>query len=162
MKNIWVTSDLHFGDVNKAKKRNILDHDEVLCNNILNCISINDTLLILGDYILSKDAIKYAKRIREQCKKVVLVLGNHDTDTKERRKVLSLLLSNNLVDEVHSMYRKKNIIFSHAALHRKSFKGFNVHGHQHKKTCNKNRYYNVVPELNNYKPVRFQDIYKII
>ena len=158
MKNIWVTSDLHLGDKKISIRRGIPKHDEFIVTNLLSYINKNDTLIILGDYWLSKEALEYAKQIRSKCNHVILVLGNHDTDTKKRRKVLMEMIQKGYIDEFHSMYRLKNICFTHGALHKKSLKQINVHGHQHKKRCKKDRYYNVVPELNSYRPVLLDDI----
>ena len=96
-KNIWFTSDSHFGHTNICRgvskwntgneeefikaTRNFPDLEtmnEHIVENINNCVGENDWLIHLGDF--SFGGIENIEVFRSQikCKNIVLILGNHD------------------------------------------------------------------------------------
>jgi calcineurin-like phosphoesterase family protein len=96
-KNIWFTSDSHFGHANICRgvsKWNTGDEEEFIkatrnfpdletmnehiVDNINNCVGENDWLIHLGDF--SFGGIENIEVFRSQikCKNIVLILGNHD------------------------------------------------------------------------------------
>ena len=96
-KNVWFTSDSHFGHTNicrgvskwnngdeeefNAATRNFPDLEtmnEHIVENINNCVGENDWLIHLGDF--SFGGIENIEVFRSQikCKNIVLILGNHD------------------------------------------------------------------------------------
>lgn len=96
-KNIWFTSDSHFGHTNICRgvsKWNTGDEEEFIkatrnfpdletmnehiVDNINNCVGENDWLIHLGDF--SFGGIENIEVFRSQikCKNIVLILGNHD------------------------------------------------------------------------------------
>ena len=82
---IFLTSDTHFGHENIIKYidrpfQTIEEMDKTLINNINNTVGKDDELYILGDFCMNGGYSKrswYRDAIR--CKKVHLILGNHDT-----------------------------------------------------------------------------------
>jgi calcineurin-like phosphoesterase family protein len=96
-KNVWFTSDSHFGHTNicrgvskwntgdeeefNAATRNFPDLEtmnEHIVENINNCVGENDWLIHLGDF--SFGGIENIEVFRSQikCKNIVLIIGNHD------------------------------------------------------------------------------------
>ena len=96
-KNIWFTSDSHFGHTNICRgvskwntgneeefikaTRNFPDLEtmnEHIVENINNCVGENDWLIHLGDF--SFGGIENIEVFRSQikCKNIVLILGHHD------------------------------------------------------------------------------------
>jgi len=96
-KNVWFTSDSHFGHTNicrgvskwntgdeeefNAATRNFPDLEtmnEHIVENINNCVGENDWLIHLGDF--SFGGIENIEVLRSQikCKNIVLIIGNHD------------------------------------------------------------------------------------
>ena len=96
-KNVWFTSDSHFGHANICRgvsKWNTGDEEEFIkatrnfpdletmnehiVDNINNCVGENDWLIHLGDF--SFGGIENIEVFRSQikCKNIVLILGNHD------------------------------------------------------------------------------------
>ena len=81
---IWFTADTHFGHANiiPAADRPFSSIDRMnsqLIANINDRVSMTDTLYVLGDFsyrITVEQA--YALRRRINCRKVILVRGNHD------------------------------------------------------------------------------------
>ena len=81
---IFLTSDPHFGHSNIIEYvhrpfRNIEEMDTTLIKNFNKIVGENDILYILGDFTMGGSYTK-CMRYREQlnCKRIHLVLGNHD------------------------------------------------------------------------------------
>ena len=107
MSNTWFTADLHLGHANIIKhclrpflspeeeklalsdshepwqvsEETVQRHDSALLDTINAVVQSDDTLWILGDFCWGKidEAREYRERIK--CRKVHLVLGNHDHDS---------------------------------------------------------------------------------
>jgi len=82
----WFTSDLHLGheaiiEYCNRPFKNAHKMDTSLIKNINELVSVNDELFILGDLsIRSRNHKGYYEQVLDklQCKKIVLILGNHD------------------------------------------------------------------------------------
>ena len=107
MATVWFTADTHFGHANIIKhcsrpfmnadelalhaqdprgawrlsKETLERHDDALLAAINECVGVDDTLWVLGDFCLGK--FREAKSIRDRirCEQVNLVWGNHDHRT---------------------------------------------------------------------------------
>jgi calcineurin-like phosphoesterase family protein len=151
-KNIWFTSDSHFGHTNICRgvsKWNTGDEEEFIkatrnfpdletmnehiVDNINNCVGENDWLIHLGDF--SFGGIENIEVFRSQikCKNIVLILGNHDHHIENNRDhVQGRFLSVHHYLEVN--INGKNFVLCHYPL--QSWHGMgkgviHLHGHVH-------------------------------
>lgn len=99
MKNIFFTSDTHYGhknivrgctnwegDLDRCRDFDTLqEHNEALINNINNVVKNDDTLYHLGDWSFGgfSNILEFKRRIK--CKEVHLICGNHDTSIENNR-----------------------------------------------------------------------------
>jgi len=79
--NTFVTADTHFGCQNlieqTRKWSSILTHDDYVLSNINGSVGRSDRLIILGDFCkYPRDVAMWRSRIN--CKRIDIVLGNHD------------------------------------------------------------------------------------
>jgi len=83
----WFTADTHFGHRNIIRRcqRPFADESEMdrcLLDNINAVVAPRDTLYHLGDFAWRPEGIAgYRAQIR--CRNVILILGNHDPQTKD-------------------------------------------------------------------------------
>lgn len=86
--NIWVTSDQHFQHKNILKYcsesrpfSSVEEMNNILINNWNSVVQPDDIVYVLGDICMgaAEDSPKYIKRLNG---KIILVIGNHDTDKK--------------------------------------------------------------------------------
>lgn len=171
MSNIFVTSDLHFNH-NKDfiyKDRgfsSIEEHDEKLIENWNSLISKDDLVYILGDLMLGdyQEGMKKLKRLNG---KFFIILGNHDTSTREG----FYYTLDNLVEVAYATRMKKNgynFYLSHyptitTNLNETKLKAMtlNLHGHTHSKQIFEGDCpfrYNVALDAHNMYPVRIEQI----
>lgn len=157
---IWLTTDTHFGH------KYLIDagirpsnYESLICDN-LNCVSEDDLLIHLGDFIFyDSPYIETFKNIK--CKKC-LVLGNHD------KKSYSWYMSyfDIVVNRMEIWYYGINIVFSHKPT--KMDKGINIFGHFHNSGHRNSEYEgiiggnNVMLALENvkYRPVLLDSVVK--
>lgn len=162
-----ITSDLHLGHKNICKFRTQFssaeEHDEIVFDNLASNIKKRDSLFILGDAAFN---IYWLKKIGDiKCVKKTLILGNHDS---EYNKIIDLAM---IFDAIHSLYSKRNCLFSHVPIHPQCFrsKNLNIHGHMHDDkvlgrsaiygdTRTDMRYFNACVEHTDYKPISFAEI----
>lgn len=158
MSKMMICSDLHLGHVNICKFRegfsSAEEHHEVMFDKLASNISKRDTLYLLGDVAFTPE---WNAKIGEiKCAHKLLVLGNHDTDTK-----VSIQDLMSVYDNIVSLIGKRNMWFSHMPIHPREFyrKEFNLHGHVHQKSILDPRYINVsVDVLPEMKPISFQKL----
>lgn len=109
----------------------------------------SDTVLYLGDMVLSQNALKYVQQLNGN--KKILILGNHCTD-----KVAMIQLCS-VFDEIHISIKKNKKLFTHFPINNESLcDNDNVHAHTHCNIIKKPNYLNVsvdALEWNNYHPV---------
>jgi calcineurin-like phosphoesterase family protein len=167
MSRLMITSDLHLGHDNAIKWRSQFtspeEHNGVIFDNLCSSVNKRDTLLLLGDVAFTREWHRKINSIN--CTKKILILGNHDT---ERVNIKDLVRYG--YDEMHSMYSKRNMWFTHCPMHDLHLrdKSLNVHGHLHEEVITElnsnfepvlhHRYFNVCLEHTNYKPISFEDI----
>jgi len=168
MSRLMITSDLHLGHDNAIKWRQQFstpeEHHETLFDNLASNIGKRDTLIMLGDMAFNSHWLHRIAGIK--CQKKILVLGNHDT---ERVHIRDIVLSG-AYDDMHSLYYKRNKIFSHCPIHPKHMRGkdCNIHGHLHEEIITEigpgfstqphHKYFNACVEHTDYKPIPFAEI----
>jgi calcineurin-like phosphoesterase family protein len=152
--NHYVISDTHFGHSGILKHReefkSISEHDDTICNNILNTVEQNDFLWILGDIAFNKKSFNQTiVPLANHYKNINILLGNHDTDGS--------ILVKDYIDigiKVHGMLKFRNSWLTHSPMHPNELRDhINIHGHVHKQSIDDPRYINVSCEVIAYKPV---------
>ena len=170
MTRLMITSDLHLGHKNIHKFRSDFacadDHHEFMFEQLAKNIQKRDSLFLLGDIAFDKYWLNKIKEIK--CVKKTLIIGNHDTEN-------GIKFSDfvGVYDDVHSLFAKRNIWFSHCPIHSDQFRGKikNIHGHLHGKlVLNQSnpifestlkpdsRYINACVEHTDYAPISFADL----
>ena len=165
MSDVYVISDCHFGHKRILKYRtgfsSIEEHDSTIMGNILSTIQKRDTLWMLGDCFFTLESLEFLRRIKAQCFKVHLVLGNHDTDNDECQENIRIILREGLVDKIGSTFKYKGKWMTHCPIHPDELRGLmNVHGHVHSNTIPDMRYFNACVENINYSPILLNSIKK--
>lgn len=150
-----IASDLHLGHRNIFKYRTAFssaeEHHEIIYDNLASNIDKKDTLILAGDVAFTAEWL--AKIGEINCKKKVLILGNHDS---ERLHISQLV---GVYDEIHSMLSHKGAWITHAPIHDSELRGkLNIHGHTHSAIVPDNRYINVCVEHTNWKPVELSTL----
>ena len=161
-KNIWFTSDTHFGHTNICRgvskwsrdneeefiraTRNFPDVEtmnKMIVDNINNCVKEDDTLIHIGDW--SFGGFENIETFRSQinCKNVILILGNHDHHIENNKdnvrslfKHVSHYLELNVVLETKSGTAKHKFVLCHYPIiswNNMPQGAFMIHGHQHLK-----------------------------
>jgi len=162
---LMITSDLHLGHKNIIKFRGGFssadDHHEFMFEQLAVNVQKRDSLFLLGDIAFDKYWLNKLKEIK--CVKKTLILGNHDTES-------GIKFSDfvGVYDDVHSLFAKRNVWFSHCPIHTSQFRGkaCNIHGHLHDKKVKTDtmhddqRYINACVEHTNLAPVSFADLIK--
>ena len=165
---IYLTSDPHFGHSNIIKYvsrpfDNVEEMDKTLIKNFNSVVGENDILYILGDFTMSGSYTK-CLRYREQinCKRIHLVLGNHDkrnihhdyfesVQDYEELKMNGIKLCLSHYPFLSWNSRDRGSIMCHG------------HIHSNKRSNATNRWqrilrYDVGVDANDYKPVSIEEI----
>ena len=167
MTQTFIISDLHWGHKGILKHRphfsSIEEHDNLILDNILKTTNKRDSLWLLGDCFFDEASIGFLRIIKKHCAYVNWVIGNHDTDTTKRQKLLRKILAEGLIHKVGSMFKQGGFWFTHHPMHPLELRGrFNIHGHVHNDTIPDNRYFNVCCENVDYTPIRLQNLIESI
>lgn len=167
MSRCYAIADLHLGHKNICSFRPQFEsvdiHDNYIVDRIMDTCGKRDSLYLLGDCFFTKDSIKHLCRMSEGIGKIHLILGNHDTDNKERQQVVNIALQMGLIDSIHGLVKYKGSWLSHAPIHESELRGrYCIHGHTHSKIVEDNRYFGVSCEQIDYKPINFQMINDIV
>lgn len=168
----YATADPHFGHANIIKHcgrpfSSVEEMDQVMIDNINEVVMPKDELYVIGDFAFRGAKPKdYLDRIN--CKKVILILGNHDLgDNSDFYKVYPYLeLKKTELENEEG--RKLNIVLFHYPMRswNWSFHGsYHLFGHVHN-----NKHYdkprelslNVGVDCHNFKPLSFEEIHKIM
>lgn len=164
MSKVYFIADLHLGHKNICKYRKQFNspelHDAQIAQNVISVARKRDSLWLLGDCFFTEDSLSHLKEFRRAFKRINFVIGNHDTEGKERQEVINTILKDKLVDTIHSLVKYKGFWLSHAPIHPEELRGkMNIHGHTHSHFINDNRYYNICVEgLCDYFPITLNDI----
>ena len=172
---IWFTSDLHLGhDKNFVWGRrgysSVSEMNKALIEKWNSLISEEDDVYILGDLVLGP--IENVNLLKELKGKIHIVLGNHDTPTREE----AYKKLNNVVEVCFATkikYKKLNFFLTHypcltGNIDKESIKEmvFNLYGHTHQTDSSfyKDMFYmyHVGVESHNGYPISIEDIIKEI
>lgn len=153
-KNIWVTSDTHYGHTNICRGitnwksddpeqliaatrdfATLEDMNAAIVNNINDCVKADDYLIHLGDW--SFGGFEKIKEFREQinCKNIVLILGNHDHHIESDRGQVKKLFTH-VAHYIEMSVNEHKFVLCHYPII--SWNGMRknvhmLHGHQHLK-----------------------------
>lgn len=162
----WFTADTHFGH------RNIITHcnrpfadecemDEQLLDNINLLVAPSDTLYHLGDFArYHRTFAAYRDRIR--CRNIVLVLGNHDPQTRSgqpKNRFLDMFSRVYLSLQIAPLVggARQPMVLSHYAMRtwNRSHRGsWNLFGHSHGMLPdNGSKSFDVGVDAHNYRPI---------
>ena len=172
MSSVYFISDLHLGHKNVCKFRpfdTVEEHDELIKDRILSTINKRSKLFILGDIAFTEHAGDWVVELTKYVPNTIIVLGNHDTDTKER--IGNIVKYANTGIKMHGLATYKEAWLSHYSIHPNEMrkKSFNIHGHTHGRFnpmidlgdgdyMEDKRYFNVSCENVDYKPIRYDEI----
>ena len=164
-KNIYLTSDMHFGHINilqyedrinTLKVNTVEEHDKKLIDNWNSTVNKKDLVIILGD-IGFYPPIKLNKIIKQLNGDKILIAGNHDSKYV-KSKVMDKSLFKYIDNYLELNYKGYNICLMHYPL--LSFNGMHneksVHffGHIHTSKYTLPRHsYHIGVDTNNYKPI---------
>jgi calcineurin-like phosphoesterase family protein len=96
----------HFGHINICKGtskwsdlsrcrdfQTVEEMNQVIWNSINSTVDLDDTLFLLGDFVLSDKKNAYLYRERIKCRNVHLLFGNHEDGVRERKEFCNLFSS---------------------------------------------------------------------
>jgi len=161
MSFVYFIGDTHFGHKNVCNFRTqfstVEDHDQFIIDQIMTTVSKRDTLWLMGDLFFTRESIKYFHQMNDKFN-VRVVLGNHETDSAERRMILVDIINSGV--QVHAVTSFRDCLLSHAPIHPDQMRGksLNIHGHMHDKVLDDKLYFNVSCENIEYKPIKFSEI----
>lgn len=181
----YFTSDLHLGHgkvlyFNNRPFESLEEMNEILINNINETVGADDDLWVLGDFafrIGRTRALEFRSKIR--CKKVHLILGNHDLDYSDTDAFVSI------DQQVVLGTQYGTVVLCHYPFlewHKAHYGSIHLHGHIHstgeynernlqlyyrdrfpeghtpKNPELKLRVYDVGVDANNYRPISLDEI----
>jgi len=168
MSKLLITSDLHLGHNNICKYRegfiSAEEHHNIMFDSLASNVNKRDSLILLGDIAFNKEWLQKIKTIN--CKKKLLVCGNHDLEHGIKMRDLV-----QVYDDIKALYSLKGVWLSHAPIHTQELRGrsHNVHGHLHDELVmngtglfqfKDDRYINVCVEHTDYRPVDLNELIK--
>ncbi len=172
MSSVYFISDLHLGHKNICKFRpfdSLEEHDSMIKESLLSTVNRRDKLFLLGDIAFTDEAGDWiVNELHKYCSNIVIVLGNHDTDSKER--FGNIVKYVNAGIKMHGLTTYKDAWLSHCPIHPDEIrkKSYCVHGHVHSNNIqtrydgmalgDDQKYFNVSCENVNYKPIRYDEI----
>ena len=125
----------------------IQEHNDCLIGNFKALVKKRDVTYFLGDMIFSYQSLEL---IQDLPGRKILVMGNHDLEER----TLDTKLLYTAFEDVRSLVSKGGIWYSHAPIHPAELRNkYNLHGHTHYSSIGDDRYYNVCPEVNDFKPI---------
>ena len=161
-RNIWITSDTHYGhdSIIKYSNRpfaNSSEMDEIMMENHNSLVRDGDIVYHLGDvYFGGGRGADYWDSFFPKLKgRKRLILGNHDNGKDQR------LLRTFQKIMVWRMFPEFGLLLSHVPLHPCQLErkvDLNVMGHTHLNGPPKGPYVSVCVELTNYAPVNIDSI----
>lgn len=162
----WITSDSHFGHANIVKfcyrpgwlEQDYELHNELMIENWQRCVAPDEKILHLGDLFYRCKKAR-AREIADQLTgDKYLILGNHDTWTKETYEDLGF----KVLDPFALARDGWIILFSHYPAKRILPEMINIHGHNHGNSIDgrTKRHKDVGVDLMHLAPVPFDQIVK--
>jgi calcineurin-like phosphoesterase family protein len=172
MKNIWFTSDPHFGHGNIIKYCNrpyltVPEMNEALLENYNKTVKSGDICFIVGDIAFGHDKGQIEALIKRMNGRKIIILGNHDHDSYFK----------DVQAEVHYRILElksnsefglgKMVTLSHfpGLSWNGSFHGsYGIHGHEHGAIANDgtNRRYDCGVDAHNMLPVHWDHIDRVL
>lgn len=169
-KDIYVTSDTHFGHINilKYEDRNLYmnvntieEHDAKLIENWNSIVTNKDLVIILGDFSFYK-AVQTMNILDQLNGDKLLIEGNHDCIYLEN-KIFDKMKFVGIYDYLEISYKKQKICLMHYPImdfkhmHKETNPYILIHGHIHKMFCNLPKHaFNAGVDVNNYYPVKLE------
>jgi len=134
--------------------------DNVILDNVNNCVSASDTLYFLGDFAFKVGSGKLKEyRERINCKNIHLILGNHDQKSKNQLRGLFTSVSNLKRIRIE----KQDIILCHYAMKvwdKSHWGSYQLFGHSHNGLPDDPNQLqtDVGVDTNNFMPYPFEEI----
>lgn len=155
--NLLFVSDLHLGQPSLLKYRtrfaSVEEHDNTILENILPRLNKNTMLYILGDAVIGEAGFRVIRAFRATGAKVVLLLGNHCTESMHIMRLISEF------DAIHGSVDLHGIWLTHQPIHADHLRGrVCVHGHEHEGLVNDPRYVNVCLEHTGFQAITLEEI----
>lgn len=160
MKDIWVISDTHFGDVDFYTYKlqdgsparpfnNSVEADECMVENWNNVVKPQDKIYILGDLGVKKTLREILPKLNG---KKCLIKGNHDDE--------KINFYKEYFYDVRAYHVMDKILFAHIPVHPYCKARFllQAHGHTHTFVFPDKFYQNMCVEKNNYTPVNYDTL----
>jgi calcineurin-like phosphoesterase family protein len=156
----FFTADYHFDHRNIIKYCNrpfssVEEMNEGLISNTNKVVSPHDNLVIAGDITLHPNSeLVYKKFINKLNGNKIILKGNHDYwMNKSERYIYHLTINKQFIAVSHYPMRSWN----------RSFHGsWNLHGHEHGTLEPLKNQWDIGVDNNNYCPISFEEITKII
>jgi len=134
MREIWFTSDFHFGHHNIIRYcnrpfANTQEMDAAIADRMNACVKPNDILYFLGDFCMGSAEQVAAYRKRLACRTIHIIEGNHDRITRTQQ---PLFASWGILSEVN--VSKQRIVLCHYAMRvwpRHAQGAWHLYGHSH-------------------------------
>lgn len=169
-KNVFITSDNHFGHSNIIEYENrdekmcisgVMEHDNKLIENWNKVVKKDDLVLILGDFSFHKPA-GTENILRHLNGDKVLISGNHDMFLENKKFDKTLFKA--IYQYKETKYRGQEICLMHYPLQRFKHQdridkcAVMLFGHIHSRPMEIPKHsYNVGVDVNNYTPIRLEE-----
>ena len=160
-KDIWITSDTHFGHEAFLTFRtpegekirdfaSVREMDDCMIENWNATVKQGDKVYHLGDVVMRKQFLRLIPYLKG---KLRLIRGNHDIFPTKAYLDAGF-------EEIYGVRVLDQIIMSHFPLRDDSIERFkgNVHGHVHEQDSPSSKHFNACVERHNYTPVHFDVI----
>ena len=158
-REIWITSDTHFGHENIIRYcdrpfANAAEMDEMLIENWNSVVKDGDIVYHLGDVYLGVEGRKAIPKLNGRKR---LVLGNHDNGKDQA------LIGGFQKISVWRMFKEFGLLLTHVPVHESSLyradrKLLNVHGHIHTNPSPSSDHRCVCVEQTDYTPVNIAEL----
>lgn len=157
MRNIFATTDSHYGHANIIKYcnrpfSNVEEMNEAMIENWNKVVGDSDIVYHLGDVYFGKNTSNFMNRLKGRKR---LVLGNHD----EGKDPVLLGMFEKVM--AWRMFPEFGLLLTHVPVHESSLEmkvSHNVHGHTHNFKIADDRYINVCVENTDYTPVNLESL----
>lgn len=154
---IWIISDTHFMHKNIIKYCNrpfktVEEMDEVMISNWNQSIDKDDVVIHLGDFSLGSK-IKRGELRSKLNGTIILILGSHDGSKYRIAKDGFIVVDSPILID--------DFVFTHKPIGIVPDDKWNIHGHIHEKETSGRRV-NVSVEQMDYKPIKLNNLYKLV
>ena len=157
MQRVFFIADTHFGHPGVLNFRDqfttVDEHDEFVVGEINETVNPTDTLIILGDAIITPYGVKAFTDIR--CRNIIIVPGNHDGERFNLMHVPNIRIMGNYEYKDRDIIKGMRIVGSHIPINPACLDrwNLNIHGHLHDYCLLDKRFLCLSAEAVNYTPV---------